>query len=1467
MVRNKPCDQYFPGHDPPDPPGPGDFDSGGGGGPGGDDDPGEGDTGDVVDNTGGGPDDGWGPPIPPKMCEAWICHPQQCTIGLPAWCEKISYSVLWYQDCADNIPGGAYDCEGCCLANCPNLPCGSNIGDKGHPGGPTTGQTSKCKCVVKDGTEGRGVNWSWSVPDGEGGRYECELTEWKQTCMEAGAADDQEDFPPSDQGAVSDQGLRDLLTSQNKTISINKPTVKCSENCPQCKGTTQCCPPLFTSGCVHFPGGPGPSTPGGKPKRQPDLSGTGPTTPGPGGGGGTSTSPGSPTTPGGDPLRCKCQRGNKPNTSQPIVKTFNLPHGTLTCYYHRYKQECESMRDSVDPSGPPEGWHDANDPNGGGTTTGNQNTCDGTGPTAQDCKEKKCPSKWYKTCTFLPFGSSLDSGGSATPGQTGSGDPGTPITGDGAGVSLTGPTPGSSPPLPCVCTRTNTIIETKTQEEGGAVCTYRKYAVACIGGAQGGQGPPSTWSQVDPSDTPWSDETDTGGDNTCAGASPPCNTKNCPDMFVRKCVPKLEDDDGSCEVPGGSGGGGQGECACEPAGWQTAPGDHEDRIIDGQVCRFYMWEATCKKGGPPDSWPPDAGLYGEPSDPPPNPPPGSADQSNCRPSGDDCDGYCPNQWTMLCFGAVEDSDKYIAPGGDNDNGGVGTGLNQGTSAGGGLFDSGGGGPQEGPGSHRGEYGGSIGAGAGGGSTVILGSFRGGCTNPAAINYNPEATLDDGGCIFTTNAVQVVNQHLPGPGCTNPAASNYNPESIFDDGGCIFDFGGEEVNDTVLLADSGGLKEGNEYIAVGGGSHDSEDTRLGTELNFGSYRSEAKLSRVELTKNNPKVKTLTPGIRGFNIDSENRLRLKDSEQDYLKVSPSIIHNTLRGVNSGLFRGVHNNVQREVFSNLVHDSLKTLMGSHNIRSYDTSIKEDITSTRVWDSLNQRFRTTLKNFVTYLGEVVPFKTFGAGILRRALTNDLSTLRNKDVVSLFKTSKMDELVARLSKLNPTEREVISFAIENKLSLDPNNSDNSGRGKYIVENSWARPTELLEKVSVLDRFGNSTSISISDSGNIVGGVYLNNNHAFEVYKVDGTVITIPTENNLENTYTHNNINKGILLNWLGHTDSVILNSESSETLFEFEYDLTQAPKNYYVFKLDKTSTSSTMLASNKNKGLFSKKLVKQVDAVYDYVEDPTSDEFNTYIRHQAMPWKIFYVSERDPILGYLSDESTTNTLSFKNFTLEKLLLELGYPAFSSQLPSYIIIIPTNKFSFNPEYQFSKLQVDGSNFNKRKIIFKPSYNGGLMSTGLTTPLNSEYSFNLGNTDIRGESNTQAIEFNFDPNTPLFKDTVNFTDGIPDSLTEPGVREFYDVVASLDATYDLSSSGFLTTKDVYHRMSPTGFYSLTLTIQNTDILSNILALFGLEWRTILQRDTVTTGIGELKVEGEDLPLVNNIPDPEPPAGLI
>ena len=47
----------------------------------------------------------------------------------------------------------------------------------------------------------------------------------------------------------------------------------------------------------------------------------------------------------------------------------------------------------------------------------------------------------------------------------------------------------------------------------------------------------------------------------------------------------------------------------------------------------------------------------------------------------------------------------------------------------------------------------------------------GCTNQNAVNYNPNATIDDGSCCLLS-------------GCTDSTAFNYNSNACYDDGSCV-----------------------------------------------------------------------------------------------------------------------------------------------------------------------------------------------------------------------------------------------------------------------------------------------------------------------------------------------------------------------------------------------------------------------------------------------------------------------------------------------------------------------------------------------------------------------------------------------------------------------------------------------------------------------------------------------------------
>ena len=89
-----------------------------------------------------------------------------------------------------------------------------------------------------------------------------------------------------------------------------------------------------------------------------------------------------------------------------------------------------------------------------------------------------------------------------------------------------------------------------------------------------------------------------------------------------------------------------------------------------------------------------------------------------------------------------------------------------------------------------------------------GEIIAGCTDPEALNYNPEATVDDGSCEYEQEIF----------GCTDPAAINFNPLANIDDGSCIYVEDSCETNTVTLAFNPGGwLEEVSWYLTDGAGN--------------------------------------------------------------------------------------------------------------------------------------------------------------------------------------------------------------------------------------------------------------------------------------------------------------------------------------------------------------------------------------------------------------------------------------------------------------------------------------------------------------------------------------------------------------------------------------------------------------------------------------------------------------------------
>lgn len=74
----------------------------------------------------------------------------------------------------------------------------------------------------------------------------------------------------------------------------------------------------------------------------------------------------------------------------------------------------------------------------------------------------------------------------------------------------------------------------------------------------------------------------------------------------------------------------------------------------------------------------------------------------------------------------------------------------------------------------------------------------GCTDPAACNYNENASIDDGSCIYECF------------GCTDMEANNYDEDATTDDGSCCYIFADAVITDALCAGENGMVD-----FAVGG----------------------------------------------------------------------------------------------------------------------------------------------------------------------------------------------------------------------------------------------------------------------------------------------------------------------------------------------------------------------------------------------------------------------------------------------------------------------------------------------------------------------------------------------------------------------------------------------------------------------------------------------------------------------------
>lgn len=88
----------------------------------------------------------------------------------------------------------------------------------------------------------------------------------------------------------------------------------------------------------------------------------------------------------------------------------------------------------------------------------------------------------------------------------------------------------------------------------------------------------------------------------------------------------------------------------------------------------------------------------------------------------------------------------------------------------------------------------------------------GCTDSTACNYDPEATTDDGSCIYCD--VEICDDIAPWCyGCTDPIALNYDDEAVINDSTCVYSTGPDLITIDFEILDQECLADGETHIVT------------------------------------------------------------------------------------------------------------------------------------------------------------------------------------------------------------------------------------------------------------------------------------------------------------------------------------------------------------------------------------------------------------------------------------------------------------------------------------------------------------------------------------------------------------------------------------------------------------------------------------------------------------------------------
>ena len=499
----------------------------------------------------------------------------------------------------------------------------------------------------------------------------------------------------------------------------------------------------------------------------------------------------------------------------------------------------------------------------------------------------------------------------------------------------------------------------------------------------------------------------------------------------------------------------------------------------------------------------------------------------------------------------------------------------------------------------------------------------------------------------------------------------------------------------------------------------------------------------------------------------------------------------------------NLTNTLFGSRVVDKIREVSEQFGTTQFDSSLPSEVTFDRIRDSLSSSAKRKINHIRRVLGDTIPEHQVYLGIKNYLFNGEGTFLNEEDLNFLVNnTHKESSEKTFLRNLVPTVEEKISYALTNKRSLNYENNDYSTNQKKLLENIYIPPEELFETFTVYSLSGsaifdvnNDYTIDVLRANGTTVNVPVNPDHTVTV-QTNGLPFRLPTNNNLANTYSLDNFEHSVILNWedIDRPYRLDVSTDASDKV-EFSYAKSVELPDVLILQLIPSSIEFTTETDNP---------IKTTVAEYRYVSDIEGDtEFLDGIKHRMGPWLSTSISYQDPILPYITEGiDPVIKLTGTTFSLNEYGSELGEITFVSKVPYFIYITPTNKFSRNPFGRLSTME----SLTHRRLLLDWGFLKSDTNTGLSTPLEANYAYNNGNLGIRGVVDTQAVEFTYNPIAKLIKLETNFVNGEKPARNYSGLRTYNTLLERIKLAYNLENEELVSQFDVFSRFNARQYFT-------------------------------------------------------------